>query len=104
MSSQKTEKMLSKAAKQILIDMLDAETRDDLEDAEIVCEGRECWLGLRRVSKACVNELLRLCLLHDDSEQGKGVERYTLNSEGRAIVLDEKYTPLIVRALNGEQF
>ena len=94
--------MISKAATGLLRELKDAEDRDDLYDAEVVCEGRTCYVGLRNVSRATVYELLRLVLLHDDSEQGKGVERYTLNEEGRAMVDDPAYVPMIVRMETAE--
>lgn len=72
-----------------------------LFNPRIVCEGRECYVGLTKIAKATLNELLHLCLVSDDSDQGKGVERYTLNEDGRAILADQNYVPRIVRALTG---
>jgi hypothetical protein len=94
--------MLSAAAHKTLARMKTAEDADELADAEIVCEGRECWIGLTKIARRTLNELLRLCLVHDDSEQGKGVERYTLNSEGRAMVADPNYVPMIAKLLTGD--
>ncbi len=91
--------MLSKAATRILKDLKAAEDRDDLFDAEVVCDGRSCYVGLRSVSKATVNELLRLVLICVDSDLGAGVERYSLNEEGRAILENSDYVPKIVIAL-----
>lgn len=91
--------VLSNAARKALKRMKAAEDADDLYSAEIVCEGRECYVGLDRIAKATVFELLRYVLIHDDSEQGKGVERYTLNEEGRAILADPNYQPKILAAL-----
>lgn len=92
--------MISKAAMRVLTQMKDAEDTDDFDDAEIVCEGRSCYVGLDSISKATVNELLRLVLISDDSD-GKGVERYSLNEEGRAMVADPDYIPKIVPLLAG---
>lgn len=92
---------LSVAARRVLQRMKAAEDADDLDNAEIVCEGRICYVGLDRTTKGVVYELLRYVLIHDDSEQGKGVERYTLNEEGRAILADPNYVPLITRVLSG---
>ena len=78
-------------------EMAKAAQDDELEDAEIVCERGECWLGYRRISKATVNRMLRLCLLRDGSDV-KGCERYTLNSEGMALAADAGYVPLICKA------
>lgn len=80
-----TGSLISAAARRHLQRLKDAEDRDDFDDAEIVCEGRECYIGTDAIAKRVVFELLRLCLLKDESEQGKGVERYTINEEGRAI-------------------
>lgn len=91
--------MISKAAMRILTQMKDAEDVDDFDDAEIVCEGRSCYVGLDSISKATVNELLRLVLIHDDNDQGSKMERYSLNEEGRAMVADPNYVPKIVPIL-----
>jgi len=71
--------------------MVAAEEDDILEDAEIACEGGACWCGAWRTSRAVVNELIRACLLHDSGEQGKGIERYTLNEDGRKAAADPHY-------------
>ena len=92
--------MISKGAMRILERLKAAEDADELDDAEIVCEGRVCYVGLDTVSKAKVYELLRYVLIRDDSEQDKGVERYSLNEEGRAIVADPSYVPKIVTLLS----
>ena len=91
--------MISRAANRILERLKAAEDSDNLDDAEIVCEGRTCFVGLDTVSKATVYELLRLVLIRDDSDQGKGVERYSLNEEGRALLADPDYIPQIVKVL-----
>lgn len=83
--------ILSKAAQRILKTMLQAELAQEFEDAELVCEGRSCWCGLEQTSRAVVNELLRAVLIRDMSEQGKGVERYTLNEDGRRAAVDPTY-------------
>ncbi len=87
--------MISAAAMRVLLRMQEAENADNLDEAEIVCEGRYCYVGLVSISKATVNELLRVVLIHDDSDQGGGMERYSLNEEGRAMVKDPNYTPKI---------
>ncbi len=87
--------MLSTAATNVLSLMQRAEDTAEYSDAEIVCEGRYCYVGLKSISKATVNELLRLVLIRDDSDQNGKVERYTLNEEGRAILIDSTYIPKI---------
>lgn len=86
--------MISNAATHLLTKLVEAED-DDLYGAEVVCEGRSCYIGLDTVSKATVNELLRLCLLHSDTEHSS-IERYSINEEGRAILADPEYVPQIV--------
>ena len=92
--------MISNAAMQILTQLKDAEDADNLDDAEIVCEGRSCYVGLRSISKATVNELLRVVLIRDDSDQNGKLERYSLNEEGRSMVADPTYIPKIVLLLS----
>lgn len=60
-----------------------AECEERFDDAEIVCDGIECWLGYRRVSYRTVKALLKLMALSFD-ESG-GAQHYTLNDTGRAI-------------------
>ncbi len=67
-----------------LQDLDQAEREDRLEDAEIVCDGIECWLGLRRVSYRTVKSLLRLTAL-SFSDLGGG-QHYTLNETGRELL------------------
>ena len=88
--------MISQAAMRILTRLKAAEDADDLDAAEVVCEGRTCYLDLDTVSKAKVYELLRLVLLRDVTDQNGKIERYTLNEEGRAMVDDPNYMPKIV--------
>ena len=92
--------ILSRAGMRVLIEMQDAEKKDNLYDAEIVCFGRYCYVGLECISKATVNELLRLVLIHDDSDAGGGMERYSLNEEGRVMVSDPHYIPKIIAIIN----
>lgn len=75
----------------MLLSMLQAEQAEEFEDAELVCDGCSCWCGLEQTSRAVVNELLRSALIRDSGEQGKGVERYTLNEDGRKAALDPGY-------------
>lgn len=90
--------MISKAAMRALTEMRDAEAREAWANAEIVCEGRTCYLGLRSISRATVNELLRYVLVRQDSESGTRLERYSINEEGLAIVVDPSYRPKILEA------
>lgn len=83
---------LSAGAQRVLTEMLKAEQAERFDDAELVCEANQCWIGLEQTSRAVVNELLREVLIRDQGEGGKGVERYTLNDDGRRAALDPSYT------------
>lgn len=52
---------------------------------EIVCEGVQCWIGTRQTSWGLVRGLLRLLALKDVSDT-KGLQRFTINDTGRAIL------------------
>lgn len=96
--------MLSKAALRCLGEMIDAEDDDRFDDAEIVCDGNSCWLGVRRVRIATVHELLRVLALKDSSA-GSSVQRYLINSSGRAIYEKPELAQKIAAAvLNGTSF
>ena len=82
------EVLLSVAAQRVLKRMLEAELAEQFEEAELVCDGAQCWIGLDRTSRTIVNELLRLALVRDEGESGKGIERYTLNEDGRRAAVD----------------
>lgn len=61
------------------------------EEAKLVCDGAQCWIGLDHTSRTIVNELLRLALIRDEGESGKGIERYTLNEDWRRAAVDPTY-------------
>ena len=86
---------ISRRAQEVLRYMLDEENRGNFEDAEIVCDGRSCFVGIEDpdpVSKATVNELLRCVLIRTASEPG-AMERYGLNEDGRKAALDPTWLP-----------
>lgn len=72
-------------------------------EGDLVVEGIEAWIGFERTSVAAVNRLLRLCLLHDDSKDGAMGEckarYYSINEEGRRVLRDANYVPMIVKHL-----
>lgn len=47
----------------------------------IICEGLECWYGLRRTNRVTVDGLLVLCLVSQLSNEG-GCELYAINESG----------------------
>lgn len=68
---------------------------------ELVYEpGGGWWVGLDRTSGRAPRQALLLVLLHleADSRLG-GLERYTVNEEGRRALEDPDYRPLILNAL-----
>jgi hypothetical protein len=91
------------AYKQILHEMARAEAADELDDAELVCEGLLCFLGERRVSLRSVKKLLQLVAIREDS-YSESVHRYTLNDVGRALVrrpeLEGEVREALLRGVN----
>lgn len=75
---------LTNTLDEILREMIAATDREDVENAEIVCEGIFCYLGLRRVHRGSVRRLLTLMAISDRSDGS--MERYAVNDMGRAIV------------------
>ncbi len=74
---------------------------DEEADGELVYEkGGGYWVGLHRTTGALVNNLLRLCLLREDSHGDEGFQVYTLNSDAEGVLADLTYVPTIVKALN----
>ena len=84
--------LLSAGARRVLVELLEAESDDRLEDAEIACEGLQCWVGPRRTRRAVVNELLRGCFI-STAPCGEDLERYGLNSDGRLAARDPSHWP-----------
>lgn len=89
---------LSFAAQQALQRMVAAEDGEDFEDAELVQEGLQAWIGCWRTSPSVVLELLRACLLRDVGED-KGVHRYMVNEDGRKAAFDPYWRPPEMRGL-----
>lgn len=90
--------MLTERAHEILQQMHSAEAQEDWENAEIVCDGIECWLGLTRVSRRTVTCLLRHVAVSMASEPGSA-ERYTLSGTGRRILVDPSVADRVVAAM-----
>ena len=68
-----------------LREMAVAESEDRFEDAEIVCDGGECWLGERQVARRTVRGLLNLLAIKEDG-YGGGAEHFCLQDIGRALL------------------
>lgn len=72
---------------------------DGLE-GDVVGENGQWWCGNERASWSTVRKLLTLCLIGEDGENhAEGFERYVLNEEGRRILADPTYVPMIVKSL-----
>jgi hypothetical protein len=89
--------ILTPTQRLILTTLRDAEDASDFHNAEIVCEGIECWIGYMRISRATVNALVRMVLLHYDKVGG--AEHYTINGSGRAALEDENVIERIQHCL-----
>jgi len=83
---------LSPAAKRVLGMMLAAEEADRYEDAEIIRDGREVWVGEHRTNNRVLNDLLAGVLVHAEEPMGAKIERFTLNEDGRAVAKAERNT------------
>ena len=92
--------MLSKRAIEVLNTMIAAETAGEHDDAEIVCEGRSCWLGTERLTRKLVDSLVFHVAVSHVSEPGS-LERYVINGTGRRIAVDPRIADVILTALAG---
>ncbi len=75
--------MPSKRAIEVLRSLRAAERAENWDQAEIVCDGLDCWMGDERISRQTVTRLIRVVALSLDD--GGGAEHYTLNGTGRAL-------------------
>jgi len=92
---------LTKKMLEVMQLMYDAELADNLEDAEIVCDGRSCWLGLERVPRKTVDGLLCFVAISLE-EMGTQVERYTLNETGRMLLISpDRADEVQIATMNG---
>lgn len=89
---------LTRRGIEVLVAMAGAEDRGEYEDAEIVCSGFECWLGLERVSRRTVTNLLRHACVSDQSDGGLA-ERYVLTGTGRASIHDPECAERVLQAV-----
>lgn len=82
-----------------LEELRDATDQERYEDAEIVCDGLQCWLGMRRVAWMTVNKLQQFVAISDVSDENGGARRFTINETGREILKDESVIYELMKAL-----
>lgn len=90
-------KILTPRQREVLEKMRAADDAKDYDNAEIVCDGGECWLGDEKLSRRTVDELVGMVLLSFDNLGG--AEHYTLNGSARAALDDESVIMRIRAAL-----
>lgn len=90
--------MLTKRAIEVLKTMIAAEQAGDHDDAEIVCEGRSCWLGTERLTRKLVESLVFHVAVSHASEPGS-LERYVINGTGRRIAENPRVADDVLKAL-----
>lgn len=90
--------MLTKRAIEVLKIMIAAEAAGDHDEAEIVCEGRACWLGTERLTRKLVDSLVVHVAVSHVSEPG-ALERYVINGTGRRIAEDPTVADSVLKAL-----
>lgn len=88
---------LTTTQRELLKEMASAEDAENYEDAEIVCQGIECWIASRRVSWRTVKALLCCVLISEEGDHG--VYRYTINGSGREVLKDDGALARIREAL-----
>jgi hypothetical protein len=76
---------LTKEALACLTEMAASENVGEHEEAEIVRDGRTCWLGDRRIAQKTLTELLYYVAVSNRSD-GLRCEHYGINSIGRKIL------------------
>lgn len=69
------------------------------EDAELTVERLQCWVDYERFHPRTVKQLLTYCLISQDQYTDGAYRIYTLNEEGRTLLADPEYRPVISKAL-----
>lgn len=89
----KVNQYLTPAAHKMLLALRDG------EDHYVAAEGREVWVDDCKFSRRTLNVLIRLCLISLDSLSREKPEIWEINSEGREIIDDPAYVPMIIAHL-----
>lgn len=68
------------------------------EDEELVQEdGAGSWIDCDKVAGRDVMELIRFCLISTEEAMDCKYRRWHVNEEGRALIADPEYRPMITR-------
>lgn len=90
---------LTPREREILAHLQAAEDSGDDYEAEIVCDGGQCWMGSERLRQSTVDSLLRkVCLSHNNLG---GADHYTINGTGREALKDESVIDRVQAAMAG---
>jgi hypothetical protein len=73
------------------------EAMRDGKDNYAISEGSQVWVDTNRFTRGTLDHLLRLCLVRRDSFSNEVTETWTVNEEGRRIIDDIFYVPMILR-------
>lgn len=73
--------------------------RDPELDGQIVAHGIDVWLDDQRIHRSTLNDLLYLMAVTNVSDEGAGLERYALNSVGRALLVHPEEANMIWEAI-----
>lgn len=66
-------------------------TTEDIEDAEIACEGIECWIGNKRISYKTVKALLGYILISGwEFGSEVGIQYLHINESGKRYLAGEQ--------------
>lgn len=71
----------------------------DGKDGYAISEGLQVWVDLKKFHRSTLNGLLRYCLVSEDAFSNGKTQTWVLNEEGRKIIDDPDYVPLIIAAI-----
>lgn len=90
---------MTPALTRMLRAMADAEAAGEWENAEVLADGLDVWVGDERYSRATLNAALRRVALRDVSDT-KGAQRFALNSVGHMLLAAPDQEAAILQALS----
>lgn len=77
---------MTPALHRMLTALAAAEDAEDYDNADILVEGRQVYVGCTPFSTRTLNEAFNLLAISDSGEEGKGCRRYKINSTGRLLL------------------